>query len=339
MTSTLSREYRLKRRPVGLPVHDDFELATVELPAPGAGQLLVKNLYLSVDPYMRGRMIDRKSYSPPWQLGEAMLGGSVGEVVASNHADYVVGQYVLSNYGWREYFISDGSDLGRVDPQVAPLSVWLGTAGMPGRTAYFGLLDIGKPQPGETVFVSGAAGAVGSVVCQIAKLKGCNVIGSAGSAAKVEWLKEEIGVDAAINYKEHPGVRNLTRALAAAAPNGIDIYFENVGGDHLEAALNVININGRIPVCGMISGYNATEPVPGPSNLFHLISKRLLIKGFLVFEYDARRSEFYADMGNWLKNEEIVVQETIFDGLEKMPDAFIGLFHGENLGKMVVKIE
>ena len=286
--TTQSREFRLKSRPVGLPTHDNFELATVTLPDPANGQILVKNRYLSVDPYMRGRMIDRKSYSPPWQLDEPMQGGAVGEVVASNHPKYTVGQFVLSNYGWREYFISEGNDLGRVDPEIAPLSNWLGIIGMPGQTAYFGLLDIGKPQPGETVFVSGAAGAVGSAVCQIAKLKGCRVVGSAGSQAKVDWLLNEVGIDAAINYKEHPGVQNLTKALREAAPDGVDIYFENVGGDHLEAAMWALNENGRIPVCGMISGYNATNPVPGPTNLFNIIGKRLLIKGFLVFDYQAR---------------------------------------------------
>ena len=337
--STESREFRLKSRPVGLPTLENFELATVTLPAPKDGELLVKNLYLSVDPYMRGRMIDRKSYSPPWQLGEAMFGGCVGEVVQSNHANYPVGQYVIGNNGWREYYLSDGTDVGKVDPEVAPLPTWLGTAGMPGRTAYFGLLDIGKPKPGETVFVSGAAGAVGSVVCQIAKLKGCRVVGSAGSQAKIDWLLNEIGVDAAIHYKEHPGPTALTKALAAAAPDGIDIYFENVGGDHLEAAMNVMNENGRIPVCGMISGYNATEPIPGPTNLFHIISKRILIKGFLVFDYQARNGEFYADMGRWLQSGEIKVQETIVHGLEATPDAFIGLFSGENLGKMIVAVK
>ncbi|MEM7798815.1 MAG: NADP-dependent oxidoreductase [Chloroflexota bacterium] len=338
MSSIVSREYRLKRRPVGLPTVDNFELASVALPDPQEGEFLVKNHYLSVDPYMRGRMIDRPSYAPPWQIGQVMEGGAIGEVIASQHPDFMVGQYVIANTSWREYYIGNGIGTGRVDPNVAPLSAWLGTAGMPGRTAYFGLLDIGRPQRGETVFVSGAAGAVGSVVCQIAKLKGCRVIGSAGSDSKVEWLKNEIGVDGAINYRQYATSGELIRAVKALAPDGIDIYFENVGGMHLEAAMALLNINGRIPVCGMISGYNDTSPTPGPSNLFNIIGKRLLLKGFIVSDYDSQIGDFYRDMGSWLKSGEIKLQETIVEGIENMPQAFIGLFTGENLGKMVVKV-
>ncbi len=337
MSPIVSREFRLKSRPDGIPTPDNFELAETTLNEPQNGEFLVKNLFLSVDPYMRGRMIDRKSYAPPWQLGHVMDGGAIGEVVASNNPNFKVGQNVIGNASWREYYISDGSGVGKVDPQMAPLSAWLGTAGMPGRTAYFGLLDIGQPQHGETVFVSGAAGAVGSVVCQIAKLKGCRVIGSAGSDAKVAWLKDKIGVDAAINYKHSANMHELTAAVAAEAPDGVDIYFENVGGDHLEAAMSVLNMNGRIPVCGMISGYNATTPIPGPTNLFNIIGKRLLLKGYIVSDYDAQLSDFYRDMGGWIQSGEIELQETVVDGFEKMPEAFIGLFTGENLGKMVVK--
>lgn len=331
---TTSREIRLKSRPEGLPTAANFELASVELPDPAEGQLLIKNIYMSVDPYMRGRMIDRKSYTPPFKLGEPLNGGAVGEVVASNHPDYAAGDFVVNGAGWQEYALSDGRGIMKVDQSI-PLSAYLGTAGMPGRTAYFGLLDIGQPQEGETVFVSAAAGAVGSVVCQIAKLKGCTVIGTAGSDEKVQWLTETLGVDVGINYKT---AGNLTKALAAAAPQGIDIYFENVGGDHLEAALAVMNNNGRIPVCGMISGYNATEPEPAPRNLFNIIGKRLLLKGFIVSDYSGRNHEFFRDMSQWIQEGKIKWEETVYEGIENAPDAFMGLFTGDNLGKMVVKL-
>ena len=332
--TTTNREVRLKSRPEGVPTADNFEIASVELPETGDGQVLVQNIYMSVDPYMRGRMVDRRSYVPPFQIGEPLTGGCVGKVVQSNHADYAMGDYVASFLSWREYYLSDGRGLQKLDPQL-PLSTYLGIAGMPGQTAYWGLLDIGKPQEGETVFVSAAAGAVGSVVCQIAKLKGCTVIGSAGSDEKIAWLKNEIGVDEAFNYKTSGSIARMLRKLA---PNGIDIYFENVGGDHLEGALANMNMNGRIPVCGMIAQYNATEPVPGPSNLANIIGMRLLLKGFIVSDYDARSAEFYADMGKWLASGQLKYQETILDGIENAPAAFIGLFSGENKGKMLVKL-
>ena len=335
MSMTTSREIRLKSRPTGMPTADNFELATVSLPAPSEGQVLVKNLYMSVDPYMRGRMVDRKSYVPPFQLGEALTGGCVGEVVQSEHPGYQVGDFVMSFLSWREYYLSNGKGLQKVDPSLAPLSAYLGTAGMPGQTAYWGLLDIGKPVAGETVFVSAAAGAVGSVVCQIAKMKGCTVVGSAGSDAKVAWLKDELGVDAAFNYKKSD---NLSKTLRQHAPNRVDIYFENVGGTHLEAALANMNNNGRIPVCGMISQYNATTPSAAPRNLTNIIGLRLLLKGFIVSDYAARMGEFYADMGKWLASGELKLQETVVEGVENAPSAFIGLFTGQNMGKMIVKL-
>lgn len=335
MSTTISREIRLKSRPIGMPTAENFELATVSLPAAGEGQVLIKNIYMSVDPYMRGRMVDRRSYVPPFQIGEALTGGCVGEVVQSEHPEYQVGEFVMGFLGWREYYLSDGRGLNKVNPRLAPLSAYLGTAGMPGQTAYWGLLDIGKPVAGETVFVSAAAGAVGSVVCQIAKLKGCTVIGSAGSAAKVAWLKEELGVDAAFNYKE---TDNLTKTLRKLAPQRIDIYFENVGGEHLEAALANMNQNGRIPVCGMIALYNATTPPPAPHNITNIIGLRLLLKGFIVSDYAPRMAEFYADMSQWLASGQIKLQETVVEGVENAPAAFMGLFTGENLGKMVVKL-
>ncbi|MGB1250960.1 MAG: NADP-dependent oxidoreductase [Candidatus Promineifilaceae bacterium] len=332
---TTSREIHLARRPIGIPTREDFTIATVEIADPSEGQLLVKNLYMSVDPYMRGRMIDRRSYVPPFQLGEAMTGGCVGEVIESNHAGFQVGDHVLGFDSWREYYLSDGKGLHQLDKFLLPLSTYLGVAGMPGQTAYWGLLDIGKPQEGETVFVSAAAGAVGSIVCQIAKLKGCTVIGSAGSAEKVAWLTDTLGIDAAFNYKE---VDSVGKKLRELAPKGIDIYFENVGGDHLEGALANMRVNGRIPVCGMISQYNATEAVAGPSNLTSIIGNRLLLKGFIVSDYGARSAEFYADMALWLSSGKVQYKETIHEGIESAPDAFIGLFTGTNMGKMLVKL-
>ncbi|MFK7804309.1 MAG: NADP-dependent oxidoreductase [Anaerolineae bacterium] len=334
MTVT-SREIHLASRPVGVPTRENFTIATVDIADPGPGQLLVKNIYMSVDPYMRGRMIDRKSYTPPFGIGEPLTGGCVGEVVASQNADFAVGDHVLGFDSWREYYLSSGAGLNKVDGNMLPLSTYLGVAGMPGMTAYWGLLDIGQPQEGETVFVSAAAGAVGSVVCQIAKLKGCVVVGSAGSAEKISWLKDEIGVDHAFNYKE---VDSVGTALRQAAPKGIDIYFENVGGDHLEGALANMRMNGRIPVCGMISQYNATEAVPGPSNLANIIGNRLLLKGFIVSDYMQRSTEFYADMAGWLSSGQIKYEETVHEGIESAADAFIGLFSGSNMGKMLVKL-
>ncbi len=297
MSTTLSREIRLKSRPIGMPTAVNFELAQVELPAPSEGQLLVKNSYMSVDPYMRGRMNDTKSYIPPFQLGEVLTGGAIGQVVQSEHPEYKVGEHVLNFMGWREAFLSDGRGLNKVDVTHIPAAAYLGTAGMPGQSAYWGLLDIGKPQDGETVFVSAAAGAVGSVVCQIAKLKGCKVIGSAGSDEKVAWLLDVLGVDAAFNYKS---VDKISRTVKELAPQGIDIYFENVGGEHLEAALANMNLNGRIPICGMISQYNATIPASAPRNLGSIIGNRLLLKGLLVGDDAARAKAFYPDTSQGL---------------------------------------
>lgn len=332
--STTSCEIHLKERPQGKPTAAAFAVATVTLPDPSAGQLLVRNLYMSVDPYMRGRMVDRKSYTPPFPLGEALTGGAVGEVVQSNHPDFAVGDHLLHGYGWREYFLSDGKGLSKIDPLQAPVQSYLGVMGMPGQTAYFGLLDIGAPKAGETVFVSAAAGAVGSIVCQIAKLRGCRVVGSAGSAEKIAWL-ERVGVDALLNYKE---TENLTQTLGELCPDGIDIYFENVGGEHLQAALAQMNNHGRIVACGMISQYNNTEALPGPTNLMLIVGKRIKMQGFIVSDYSARAGEFYAEMGGWISEGKIQWEETIVEGIEKAPEAFIGLFSGENMGKMLVRL-
>jgi NADPH-dependent curcumin reductase CurA len=262
-------------------------------------------------------------------------GGCVGRVIESKKGPFQVGDYVLGMLGWREYFVSDGQGLNKVDPGIAPIQSYLGTLGMPGLTAYAGLLHIGQPKDDETVFVSAASGAVGSVVCQIAKLKGCRVVGSAGSEAKVSWLLKEAGVDAAFNYKK---VDDIIAEVGKHCPKGIDVYFENVGGVHLEAALEHMNTHGRIIVCGMISIYNATEPVPGPTNLPYIIGKQLTMQGFIVTDHFDKMQQFYSDIGKWIAEGKIKWKETVVDGIDSAPQAFIGLFRGENFGKMIVKL-
>lgn len=335
MSALTSREVRLSRRPVGLPTPDDFEFATVALAAPAEGEILVRNQFMSVDPYMRGRMIDRESYVPPFQLGEALTGGAVGVVEASRNDRFAVGDHVLSMHGWRERWLSDGEGVQTVPPGPAPIQAYLGVLGMPGLTAYVGLLDIGDLRDGDSVFVSGAAGAVGSVACQIAKIRGSRVVGSAGSAAKTEWLTAVAGADAAIDYRTTPDLRS---ALAERLPDGIDVYFDNVGGDHLEAALDLMNVGGRIVACGSISTYNATETPRGPGNLFRVVTNRLTMRGFIVTDHWDRFGEFVEEAGDWIAAGRLRSEETIYRGLESAPAAFIGLFSGENLGKMLVQL-
>src|SRR5689334_2953921 len=331
---TTVREIRLKSRPVGLPTAANFELASVDLPAPGPGEVQVKNLWMTVDPYMRGRMNDVQSYTPPFALGKAMDGGAVGEVTASGDPGFKPGDLVQSGFGWREGFNAPAQSLQKLDTRGLPPQAFLGAAGMPGFTAYAGLLKVAALKDGDIVFVSGAAGAVGSMVVQIAKAKGHRVIGSAGGADKVKFLKE-IGCDAVIDYKATP---DLNAALAAAAPDGIDVYFDNVGGAHLEAALNAARPFARFAICGMISIYNATKPEPGPSNLAQLIGKNIRMEGFIVSHHNSMLPQFVADLSKWVAEGKVTWRETVFDGLDKAPDAFIGLFSGENLGKMLVKL-
>ena len=335
MVETLSREIRLANRPVGLPRESDFELAEARIPELREKEVLVRNIYMSVDPYMRGRMNNRPSYVPPFQIGEPLTGACVGQVVESRNAGFQIGDYVASAQGWREYYVSEGADLIKIDPRLAPIQTYLGTLGMPGMTAYVGLLHLGLPKAGETVLVSAASGAVGAIVCQIAKIKGCRVIGSAGSREKVSWLMNEAGIDGAFNYKE---AGDLVAEVGKHCPKGIDVYYENVGGKHLEAALEHLNLFGRIVMCGMISQYNATEPEPGPRNLFYVTTKRLTVRGFIVSDHLDRRSQFLEDMSQWLAEGRIKWKETIVIGIENAPKAFISLFKGENFGKMLVKI-
>jgi NADPH-dependent curcumin reductase CurA len=329
-----AREIRLKSRPSGVPTHDNFELVSVDLGDPGPGEVQVRNLWMTVDPYMRGRMNDVKSYSPPFQLGAALEGGAVGEVVASNAPGFAAGDLVQSNFGWRDRFNAGADKVQKLDTMGLPPQAFLGVAGMPGLTAYAGLLRVASLKDGDVVFVSGAAGAVGSVVCQIAKAKGHTVIGSAGGAEKIAFLKE-IGVDHAIDYKAEP---DLTKALLAAAPNGIDVYFDNVGGDHLEAAITAARPFARFAECGMISMYNATTPPPGPRNIVMTVGKQLRIQGFIVSSHWDMMGDFHRDLAGWIRDGKVKWKETVFEGLDRAPDAFLGLFKGENLGKMLVKL-
>lgn len=330
-----SREWHLVARPHGWPVPADFALREVPVAAPAEGRILVRNLFMSVDPYMRGRMNDVKSYIPPFQLDKPMDGGAVGEVVASGDERFAVGDHVLHGLGWREYADLDAKHATKVDAALAPLSAYLGVLGMTGLTAYAGLFDVASFKEGDAVFVSGAAGAVGSQVGQMARLKGASrVIGSAGSDEKVKWLVEELGFDAAFNYKNGP-VRDQLRA---AAPDGIDVYFDNVGGEHLEAAISSLNVHGRATICGMIAGYNDTEPTPGPRNMAMIIGKRLRLQGILVGDHAALQPQFVQEVAGWIASGELKYGETVVPGIENGVDAFLGMLRGENTGKMVVSL-
>jgi NADPH-dependent curcumin reductase CurA len=330
-----SREIRLVSRPAGTPTAANFELATVDVGVPGDGQVLVRNSWMSVDPYMRGRMTDRASYVPPFKLGEALQGGAIGEVVESKAEGFAPGDLVSSMFGWREAFVAPAAALEKLPRQAGvPDQAFLGVLGMPGLTGYAGLREIGQPKPGETVFVSGGAGAVGSVVAQVAKAMGCTVVATAGSDAKCDWLRSR-GVDHAINYRT---CGSLLEAVRAAAPKGIDVYFDNVGGEHLEVAIEVARPFARFAECGMIANYNDTAPAPGPRNIIQVVGKSLRIRGFIVSEFASLRPQFLKDMMGWIAEGRMAWEETVFDGVEKAPDAFIGLFSGANTGKMLVKL-
>jgi NADPH-dependent curcumin reductase CurA len=336
MSKRVSREYRLASFPEGRPDASNFDLAEVTVPSPGAGEFVVQNLWMSVDPYMRGRMTRRDSYIAGFEIGKTLEGGAIGRVVESNNEAFPVGAFVNSMAGWREFFISDGAMLGILSPaEDVPLQAYLGVLGMPGLTAYAGLLEVGALAEGENVFVSAAAGAVGSVVCQIAKIKGCTVVGSAGSREKCEWLEKECGVDATINYRE---TADLVAAVRKRLPDGIDVYFENVGGEHLFAALECMNFFGRIPLCGMISQYNDAEPMPGPSNIVNAVVKSLRIQGFVVSNHFSMLPAFQRDMVGWIRDGRVKWRETVLEGIENAPQAFFNLFSGANFGKMLVKL-
>src|SRR6476661_7050817 len=341
MIQRTSKEIHLKQYAIGLPAENIFEIVEVDTPQPKEGEFLVHNLWMSVDPYMRGRMRkpeEIKSYIPSFQLHEPLEGACVGQVIASRNNQFKTGDYILGNFGCREYWLSGGKDIKKLDSKVAPIESFLGILGMTGLTAYIGLMRIGKLNEGkDTVFVSAASGAVGSIACQIAKIKGCRVIGSAGSEEKVEWLLDEIKIDHAFNYKT-VGENNISSELKKACPEGVDLYFDNVGGKHLEAALDNMSTFGRIALCGMISQYNVLSPVTGPPNLFLTITSRLRLQGFIVRDHYDILNEFHSSMTKWIIERKIKSKETIVEGLENAPKAFIGLFKGENLGKMLIKI-
>jgi NADPH-dependent curcumin reductase CurA len=331
-----TREWQLAARPHGEPAPDDFRLVAREVPDPAEGQVLVRMLVMSVDPYMRGRMRDAPSYAPPWQIGEAMKGGAVGRVVASRAPDVPGGSLVLTDAGWRDLAVLGARELTVLPdlPDIPP-SYHLGVLGMPGLTAYAGLFRIAEFREGDAVFVSGAAGAVGSLVGQFARLRGASaVVGSAGSPEKVRWLTGELGFTAAFDYHDGP----VAELLTGAAPDGIDVYFDNVGGEHLEAAIGAFRLGGRGALCGSISGYNAVTPPPGPRNLFMMVAKRLTLRGFLVFDHPDLRPEFEATVPGWLASGELVVRETVREGLEDAVPAFLDLMRGGNTGKMVVRL-
>ena len=332
MTASSNRQFRLAARPVGLPKASDWSLVEEPVPQPGEGQFLVRNEYISLDPAMRGWMNDSKSYVPPVGIGEVMRASAVGEVVASRHPKFPVGSRVAGLFGVQQYALSDGKGARIVDTSLAPLPTYLGVLGMTGMTAYFGLLDVGEAKEGDTVVVSGAAGAVGTVVGQVAKLKGCRVVGIAGGEEKCRFLVDELGFDAAIDYKRE----DVRAALRQHCPKGIDVYFDNVGGDHLEAALRRINTLGRIPVCGFISGYNSGHS--SVSNLSNIIYARVMLRGFVGTDFMHLYGDFQRDMAGWLKEGKVKYQETILDGISNAPNALIGLMEGKNSGKMLVKL-
>lgn len=330
---TTSREVRLASRPKGLPITENFTLAETTLPPLQAQQVLVRNLFMSVDPYMRGRMNEGKSYVPPFAIGQALEGSAIGEVIESTVNEFQPGDVVTSRYGWREAFVAAPKELRQVDKAIQPLSVFLGALGMTGMTAWAGLKLV-EVKAGDVLFISGAAGAVGNMAGQLAKLRGCRVIGSAGSAEKVENLLGECGFDAAFNYKTGPTLDQLNRA----APDGIDVYFDNVGGESLEAALAALRLHGRIIACGGISSYNDEKPKPGPANLFNMTTKRLTMKGLIVGDWLDRQNEFEQEVGGYFLGGKLKNKETVVRGIGHAVDAFLGLFSGKNTGKMIVKL-
>ena len=327
-------QVRLARRPIGLPDDSVFDLVHEAVPEPTEGQVLIRTLWLSVDPYMRGRMNDAPSYIPPFRVGEVLEGGVVGQVVQSRNPRFQEGEIVTGMLGWQSYSLSDGRGLGKVHPTLAPITAALHVLGIPGLTAYFGLLDIGRPKAGETVVISGAAGAVGSVVGQIAKLKGCRVVGLAGSDDKIAWLTGDLGFDAGINYR----TQKLRAAVKEACPDGVDVYFDNVGGAVSDAVLLSLNDFARVPLCGQISLYNADGPETGPRLLPLFVQRRVLMQGFIATDYAARFAEAQTELSQWLRDGKLSYRETVVDGIEQAPEAFRGLFRGDNTGKLLVKV-
>ena len=336
--SSKNRQIIFASRPEGEPKPENFQLREAPMPEAGAGQVLLKTKYLSLDPYMRGRMADGPSYAQGFSLGDPLGGGTVSEVVASNNPNFSVGDFVSAFGGWQEYSISGGNELQKLDPKAAPISTAVGVLGMPGLTAYTGLQNIGQPKEGETLVVAAAAGPVGATVGQIGKIKGCRVVGIAGGEKKTRYLVEELGFDAAVDHRSP----NLKADLKAACPNGIDIYFENVGGEVWDAVLPLFNPFARIPVCGLIANYNMTSLPEGPDRtaalMRNVLVKRLRIQGFIVSDFAKQAPEFQRDMSAWIREGKVKYKEDIVDGLENAPQAFIGLLKGANFGKLVIKV-
>jgi len=336
--ATLPKTYRrvvLVRRPPGEPAESDFRVEEVAMPEPRHGEVLVRTAYLSLAPYQRGRMRDAASYAAAVGLGEVMTGGVVGEVVASQSPGFKAGDTVEGSLGWQEYAVAPATALRKVDPSLAPISTANGVLGMPGMTAYFGLLDVGQPKPGETVVVSAASGAVGQVVGQIGKIMGCRVVGIAGGPKKCAFVKDELGFDACLDYKAE---KDLEAALRAACPNGIDVYFDNVGGEISDAVLRNINFFGRVALCGSISQYNATTPPMGPRLLGTFVGKRVRAQGFIVTDFAGKYDAAMRQMGEWIRSGQLKYREDVVQGIDKAPRAFIGLLRGENFGKLLVKM-
>ncbi len=334
MVPIRSREIHLVNRPEGPPEASDFAIVEASLEEPGAGEVQVRNLWLSVDPYMRGLMGTTRTYIDPYHLGEVMTGGAIGTVEVSNHPKLAEGDLVLSNHGWRDRFVANGDGVHPIDPNLAPPQAYLGVMGMPGFTAWLGIHEIAHLEAGETIFISGAAGAVGSVACQLARRLGANVIGSAGSDEKVRWLENEAGIDA-FNYRN---IKHLYRQLVKRCRDGFHVYYDNVGGEHLEAALMSMRNHGRVVLCGMIGQYNAEHPPAGPSSLIVAITKRLTMRGFIAFDHSELEPRFQAEMAGLIASNQIRWTETVYDGLENAPEAFMGLFSGANTGKMLVRL-
>jgi hypothetical protein len=332
MADGINRQILLKSRPEGAPSLDNFELAEAPIPEPGEGEVLMRILYLSLDPYMRGRMSAAKSYAAPAAVGRPMVGGTVAEIVKSRNPSYAVGDIVLGYGGWQEYALSNGAGLRKLDPAAAPVSTALGVLGMPGMTAYVGLLEIGQPKAGETVVVAAASGAVGSVVGQIGKIKGCRAVGIAGGAEKCRFVAGELGFDACVDHR----APDFAGQLEAACPKGIDVYFENVGGRVQQTVWPLLNDFARVPVCGLIAQYSATGPTPGP-DMVSVLRKRLLLRGFIVSDFAAKHADFLRDAGEWVRTGRLKYREDVVDGLEQAPAAFLDLLQGRNFGKMLVR--
>jgi NADPH-dependent curcumin reductase len=333
-----ARRFVLASRPAGEPSPENFKLEQIPVPAPASGEILLRTLWLSLDPYMRGRMSDAPSYAAPVAIGQVMEGGTVSEVVASNNPDYKAGDIVLSRSGWQTHEVTSGKGLRKLDPKAAPLSYALGILGMPGMTAYFGLADIGKPKEGETLAVAAASGAVGSVVGQIAKIRGARVVGIAGGEKKCRFVTDELGFDACVDHH----AADFTARLKEACPKGIDVYFENVGGKVFEAVFPLLNTYARVPVCGVIAQYNATEPLQGtnwvPTLMRGILSKRMAVRGFIVSDFYPRFSEFAGEVVGWVKSGKLKYREDVIEGLENAPGGLVGLLRGENFGKRLVRV-